>query len=78
MCWKAGHAHMGMGSTDAECIRACVAEHGAVYVLKSGAHVYTLSDQKTPERFANQRVAVRGTLDARTSTIHVDGIAPAR
>jgi hypothetical protein len=75
MCGKDGHARMQMGPTDAECTTACVMAHGAAYVLDDGKNVYTLSDQKTPEKFAAQKVKVVGTLDARTKTIHVDSIA---
>ncbi|MBZ5609323.1 MAG: hypothetical protein LAP38_13755 [Acidobacteriia bacterium] len=48
------------------------------YVLYDGKEVYTLSDQRTPERFAGKRVTVTGTLDARTKTIQVDSIAAAK
>jgi hypothetical protein len=74
MCGKAGHAHMRMGPTDAECTAACISAHGAEYVLYDGKNVYTLSDQRTPETFAGQRVRVTGTLDAKTRTIQVDSI----
>jgi hypothetical protein len=78
MCATEGHASMRMGPTDAECTTACVAAHGAAYVLADGANVYSLSDQTTPEKFAGQRVRVTGTLDARTRTIQVQSISPAR
>jgi hypothetical protein len=71
MCALAGHARMQMGPTDADCTRACVALHGASYVLVAGTNVYVLSDQKTPDQFAGQRVKVVGTLDAKTKTIRV-------
>jgi hypothetical protein len=71
MCAKEGHAQMRMGPTDAECTTACVAAHGAAYVLADGKNVYTLSDQKTPEKFAGKNVRVTGTLDAKTKAIHV-------
>lgn len=74
----AGHSTMRMGSTDAECARACVAAHGASYVLYTDANVYVLSDQKSPDRFAGQRVTVTGTLDAKTKTIRVESIAAAK
>jgi hypothetical protein len=67
-----------MGPTDAECTIACVMVHGASYVLYDGKEVYTLSDQKTPEKFAGQKVTVRGTLDAKTKTIRVDSITAAK
>jgi hypothetical protein len=78
MCAKAGHAQMRMGPTDAECTIACVAVHGATYVLYDGKDVYTLSDQRTPEKFAAQKVKVVGTLDPKTKTIQVDSISAAK
>jgi len=77
MCALAGHASMRMGPTDAECTRACVISHGASYVLLSGKTVYALSDQKTPEQWAGQKVKVAGTLDAKTKTIQVKSITGA-
>jgi hypothetical protein len=41
-------------------------------------HAYGLSDQKTPERFAGQKVTVTGMLDSKTSTIHVDSMTAAK
>jgi hypothetical protein len=78
MCASAGHSQMRMGPTDAECTMACISVHDATYVLYDGKDVYTLSDQKTPEKFAAQRVRVVGTLDARTKTIQVDSITPVK
>jgi len=52
--------------------------HGASYVLYDGQQVYTLSDQRTPEKFAGQKVTGRGTLDAKTKTIQVDSITAAK
>jgi len=73
-----GHASMRMGPTDAECTTACVSIHGTTYVLSDGKNVYALSDQRTPEKFAAQKVAVVGTLDAKTRTIQVDRITAAK
>ena len=78
MCAKEGHASMRMGPTDAECTTACVAAHGASYVLADGKSVYMLSDQRTPEKFAGQKVTVTGALDTKTGTITVASIAPAK
>ena len=78
MCALAGHAQMKMGPTDADCVKACISAHGATYVLLDGKNVYTLSDQQTPEKFAAQKVIVAGTLDAKTKTIKVQSIAPAK
>jgi Ni/Fe-hydrogenase subunit HybB-like protein len=78
MCARADYSGMRMGPTDAECTIACVMVHGASYVLYDGKEVYTLSDQQTPEKFAGQKVTVTGTLDAKTKTIHVESITPAK
>jgi len=78
MCDDGDHSHMKMGPTDAECTKACITYHGALYVLYDGKQAYTLSDQKTPENFAGKKVTVKGTLDAKTKTIQVDSIAAAK
>ena len=78
MCGTGGHARMRMGPTDAECTTACISAHGATYVLDDGKNVYALSDQRTPEQFAAQKVSVVGTLDVKTRTIQVDSIQPAK
>ena len=78
MCSDGNHSQMKMGPTDAECTKACVDIHGATYVLYDGKVIYTLSDQKTPEKFAGKRVTVAGTLDAKTKTIQVDSMAAAK
>jgi hypothetical protein len=77
-CTNADHSHMRMGPTDAECVTACIDEHGASYVLYDGKNVYALSDQKAPEKFAAKKVKITGTLDARGTTIRVDSIAAAK
>jgi len=78
MCDHADHSQMRMGPTDAECAVACAEEHEASFVLYDGKDVYTLSDQKTAQKFAARRVTVVGALDARTKTIHVTSITPAK
>ena len=78
MCARADHSQMKMGPTDADCVKACVAAHGASYVLFDGKSVYTLSDQKAPEKFAAQKVTVTGTLDAKTNKIAVRSITAAK
>lgn len=78
MCPLGDHSRMQMGPTDAECTRACITSHGAVYVLYDGTSAYVLSDQKRPEQFAAQKVRVVGTLDAKTKTIRVESIAAVR
>jgi hypothetical protein len=78
MCAASGHAAMRMGPTDAECTKACVVAHGASYVLLDGKQIYTLSDQKLPEKFAGQKVKVVGTLDAKTKKITVESMTAAK
>jgi hypothetical protein len=77
-CSTAGHAHMRMGPTDAECVTACISEHGAAYVLLDGKNVYALRDQKTPEKLAARKVTVTGTLDAEGTAIQVASIRAAK
>ena len=77
MCPTGDHSRMQMGPTDAECAKACIIAHGSRYVLYDGTRAYLLSDQKTPEAFAAQKVRVTGTLDAETMTIRVESIAAA-
>ena len=76
-CANADHSQMQMGPTDADCTVACVIAHGAAYMLYDGTDVYELSDQRTPEQFAGQKVMIRGTLDGNTKTIQVDSITAA-
>jgi hypothetical protein len=74
MCADAVHSSMRMGPTDADCTVACVDVHGSTYVLADGKTAYKLSDQRTPETFAGQRVTVTGTLDAASQTIQVESM----
>jgi hypothetical protein len=78
MCDKADHSQMQMGPTDAACTLACIDVHGAMYLLYDGKTAYTLSDQKTPAKFAGQKVRVVGTLDAKSKTIQVESITAAK
>jgi hypothetical protein len=78
MCAAGNHTQMRMGPTDAECTIGCVDAHGALFVLYDGTNAYTLSDQKTPEKFAGMKVTVTGTLNTTTRTIQVDSIAAAK
>ena len=78
MCAAGDHSKMQMGPTDADCVKACIEAHGATYVLTDGTKVYQLSDQKTPEKFAAQKVTVTGTLDPKTNTITVRSITAAK
>jgi len=79
-CAAAG-SHDGMMKQDPsiktakDCTNGCVA-HGAKYVLYDSTTktIYQLDDQKKPMQFAGAKVAVTGTLDDSTKTIHVSKI----
>ena len=73
MCGK-DHSQMRMGPTDAECTTACVAAHGAAYVLSNGTNLYELSDQQQPEPFAGKKVRVVGRVDTAKKLIVVESI----
>lgn len=75
MC-GADHKMMNV-SPDAKCVRECV-KAGSKYALLVGSKVYVLSDQQTPDKFAGAKVKVTGALDAKTNTIAVDKIEPAK
>ena len=64
---------------DSKCARECVNKSKEVkYVLHDGKNTYKLSDQKTPEQFAAQKVKLTGTLFPKTGVIKVDKIEPAK
>lgn len=82
-CAKAGShdammKKMGLASAK-DCTQGCV-KSGSKYVLYNAASkkVYQLDDQTKPEQFAGQKVSVKGSLDAATSTIHVTDITAAK
>jgi hypothetical protein len=76
-----GKDHKAMGVTpDGKCVRDCIRTDPSryKYSLYDGKSVYVLSDQQTPERFAAQRVTVKGILDRKTNIIRVDTIVAAK
>ena len=73
MCGK-DHAMMN-AKPDSKCVTDCV-KAGSKYALLEGSNVYELSDQKTPEKFAGQKVKVTGTLNG--NIIQVQSIAAAK
>ena len=76
-----GKSHRAMGVTpDSKCVRDCVRADPSryKYSLSDGKNVYVLSDQQTPERFAGQKVNVKGELDQKTNTIRVDTMVAAK
>jgi hypothetical protein len=72
MCGK-DHAMMKV-TPDSKCVQECV-KHGSKYVLFDGKNSYVLSDQKTPEQFAGQKVKVTGAVNEKTQILKVDSIA---
>ena len=75
MCPKGDHSDM-KSKSDADCIIECMkGMKGMKYVLYDGKKTWELSDQTTPAKFAAKRVTVTGTLNAKTGTIQVTGIA---
>ena len=70
-----GAKHNMKGHSDADCAKMC-AKASAQYALFDGQNVLKLSDQKTPARFAAQKVKVTGTLDPKTNIIKVTSIEP--
>ena len=71
MCGK-DHAMMKV-TPNSKCVVECV-KSGSKYALYDGKTAYVLSDQKTPEQFAGQKVKVTGTVDVANNTIHVETI----
>ena len=77
MCAKADHKDMKMGS-DEKCVTECVKSMKGKYMLYDGKEAWTLSDQKTPAKFAAKKVTVTGTADDATKTIKVEKIVAAK
>jgi hypothetical protein len=72
-----GKDHTAMHFTPDKCVTECV-KAGAKYALYDGKTVYTLSDQKTPEKFAGQKVKITGTYDAAAKVLKVDSMTAAK
>ena len=75
MCGK-DHAMMNV-TPDSKCVLGCV-KGGSKYALFDGKNTYVLSDQKTPEQFAGQKVRIGGTFYEKTKILKVDSISAAR
>jgi cytidylate kinase len=58
----------------AECVRSCVKLPGAKYVLNDGTHSFVLTDQRTAEKFAAQKVVATGLLDEITGDLKLRSI----
>ena len=74
MC-KKDHGMMGGQLPNAKCVIDCVkADKKVKYALFDGKQFYVLSDQQTPEKFAAQKVRVKGVLYEKTKIIRVESI----
>jgi hypothetical protein len=69
---------MVKGQPDDECVRSCVKGTSHQYALYDGQTVIRLSDQKTPARFAGQKVAVTGVYNPKSKTLKVASIESAQ
>jgi len=76
MCGAKSHRAMMKDKSDAECARLC-AKGPFGYALVDGTNVMKLSDQKTPAKYAAQKVKVTGTYDEKTKMLKVVSIEPA-
>jgi hypothetical protein len=63
---------------DGKCVRECVKGGTYQYAFTDGKVVYRLNDQQAPEKFAGQKVAVKGVLYEKTGTIAVEKIEAAK
>ena len=63
-----------MGGTAADCANYCTKYLGGHFVLVVKNNVYHLDDQARAQIYAGRRVKLTGTLDVKSSTIHVVGI----
>src|SRR5580658_9567951 len=71
-----GVKHEMQGRSDADCVKLCL-KGSAQYALFDGQRVLKLSDQKSPAKFAAQKVKVIGIYDEKTETIKVSSIETA-
>ncbi|HEX8926185.1 MAG TPA: hypothetical protein VF786_10360 [Terriglobales bacterium] len=66
MCTK---KHMGMGKTNADCVRECI-KHGAKYAVVSGGKTYIVSgDQAKLNELAGKKVKVTGDVKGTTLAV---------
>jgi hypothetical protein len=63
-----------MGGTSLSCALYCVRYLGGEFVLTSRKHVYRLDNQELVQKFVAQKVKIKGTLDEKTDTIHIEKI----
>jgi hypothetical protein len=70
-----GPNHNMKGHPADQCVKIC-SKGQYSYALYDGSSIFKLSDQKTPAKFAAQKVKVTGTLDQKNNTIKVSAIEP--
>ena len=73
MCGLKPHSAMLKDKSEAECVKLC-AKGQFSYALVEGTNVMKLTDQKTPVKYAAQKVKVTGTYDEKIKTIKVVSI----
>lgn len=77
MC-GADHAPMGIQPGE-KCVRECVRSGKWKYALiDEKGTMMMLSDQKTPEKYAAQKVRIRGVYYEKSGILRTDSISPAR
>ncbi len=77
MCVR-NHEPMKIAPED-KCVRDCVKHSKDVkYILLTSDTQYVLSDQASPEKFAGQKVTVKGVLYEKTGIIKVEAIEKAK
>lgn len=77
MC-GANHKAMNI-SPESKCVKECIRHDKTVkYALYDGKGVYILSDQRSPEAFAAQKVKITGKLFPKTGILRVDKIEAAK
>lgn len=76
MCGSKPHSNMMKDKSEAECVRHC-AQGPYGFALSDGTSVMKLSDQKTPAKYAGQKVRVTGVYDQKSKTLKVASIEPA-
>lgn len=62
------------GNTPADCVRRCVKQFGASYVLVHKNDVFRLEQQDLAKAYAGVPVKIFGTLSSDGKTIHIEKI----
>ncbi|MFP5206208.1 MAG: DUF5818 domain-containing protein [Acidobacteriota bacterium] len=74
---RAGHARMQTAPA-ATVLAGTVLRQGDELIFRTAAgQIYRFDQPQLAASFAGQPVTITGSLDARTGTVHIDGIRPA-